>query len=68
MVTLDMRGNGAEGPIDRIQWGPSDFVLMNKKSEILLTTEYNTVVVYQNEMDDLIKALQKAKELWLTKM
>ena len=64
MATLDI--SMIEEDITRIQWGESDYVEEDQRG-CRIRNRYCSLVVYKNEIDDLIKALQKAKELWHTK-
>ena len=65
MATLDIRM--IEEDITRIQWGGCDFVQVEGRKYLILNN-YSSVIVYKHEIDNLIKALQKAKELWHNKM
>lgn len=68
MATLDIRDNCKE-PINQIQWGPQDYVAIDEDDEgYRIKSGAGCILVYPDEIDDLIKALQKAKELWHSKM
>lgn len=67
MATLDIRNGECE--IDRIRWGDCDFVVNDTVNDvfIIIDSTNKSARVRPDEISDLIKALQKAKELWLDK-
>lgn len=67
MATLDIRNDECE--IDRIRWGYYDFVVNDTLNDVFIIIDSNnkSARVRPDEISDLIKALQRAKELWLDK-
>lgn len=69
MTTLDVRSSTVNASIDKIQWGKNDY-LIDRASAYFFIRDANgrDVSVRFEEVEDLIKALKKAKELWHNKM
>lgn len=68
MATLDVRLCGKKSTIDRIQWS-EDESLIHANSEYfgMSSKDRHPKYIKYDDIDHLIKALQKAKELWHNK-
>ena len=62
MATLDIRAE--ETPIDTIVFAEGCKVKLNSPYFRIVDKEGDIVEFHQSDLDNLIKALQKAKELW----
>lgn len=70
MAELDIRDNGVS-EIDTIRFGESDVLYFDKTEPYLVTIAFDgenpkesETAVYIKDIPNLIKALQKAQELW----